>query len=71
MRSQRGESVTRHDHGNAGDSPSARGGDAPPSLRVALAYAHWEGYVKVAGETVLTYVAAQRLPQRFASTTHC
>jgi hypothetical protein len=30
---------------------------------VALAYAHWEGFVKVAGEFVLSYVAEQRLPR--------
>lgn len=28
---------------------------------VALGYAHWEGFVKVAGELVLSYVAEQRL----------
>lgn len=28
---------------------------------VALAYAHWEGFVKVAGELVLSYIAEQKL----------
>lgn len=31
---------------------------------IALAYAHWEGFVKVAGETVLSYVAEQKLERK-------
>ena len=30
---------------------------------IALTYAHWEGFVKVAGEFVLSYVAEQKLPR--------